>query len=718
MRKQCLMGLIVGAGLLAGTVTGQAATKAVGDADLQHAVATAPQGIPLDNLFSISGEDNFTKLIDSPLVDQSIAQITRDNPTTKDVQAGAIWSKTGLTRMNNQFDTSQDTDISMWLYFGNKGVAAAEGMAFVLQNSADKAWAIAGGGEALGVWGNDRGGHGSDIVAMTAIENSWALEFDTHVNRNPQFGAADAFDSDEIVRDGMHIGSGYPGLATTYQQLGNGNYYSGLNHTQPKAVANFADGQWHHLSLSWNAAEKQMTYRYNDRDARTNAARFGMDVVQDTVAVDPSKLGATAAKPNVYWGVTGSTDARQSENGLVLIDSSDTLGQVNATATLTNTTTHQQLTTDSHVAPGDQLTYRYTFDYDAATSQQDIQPLTMDIPLPQPLQVTGGGVSYNGGSISEPFSAAEMQAGTLHKTWHQKLDATYHQATVTVTGTVPSVSHNVPIAAVNARFYGPNYQTQLPLPRVQIQAAVGLKLTNLGPATQQLGHHEDARLRLQLTNQGQPFAVDELANYQVRGRLNGQALPTDVLQATWPAGQPVGTLALTLPAERLRVGDNQLVLQASDRHDAATTSNPVTLTLNRGPGTLGFAEVSNQADFVTTQLTGSAQRIHRQPDWRLSVADERGPQQHWKLLVRQREAFQTTTGQPLSGQLWFSWGDQSQPISASDTLIATHTTQSDADLVDVSGHWQADTGPLLTINSDTLAGQYHGTLEWRLQDTP
>ncbi|MFC6290320.1 L-type lectin-domain containing protein [Levilactobacillus angrenensis] len=715
MDKRWLMGMLVGVSLVMGAVTGHAATSSSSNADLEHAIATAPQGIPLDKLFAMSGEDNFTKLIGSPLVDQSIAQITRNNPTSQYVQAGAIWSKTGLARMNNQFDLSQDTQISMWLYFGNKGRNAAEGMAFVLQNSTDGIWAIAGGGQALGVWGNDRGGHGRNVVAQTAIDHSWALEFDTHVNNSGAVGQADAFDMDANVQGGMHIGSGYPGLQETYTEMGGeGSHYSSLNHTQPKPVTNFADAQWHHLSLSWNATKKQMTYRYNDRDAQTNTVRSGMDIVQDTINIDPKKLGATADRPNVYWGVTGSTSARRSENGLVMIDSSDTLGQITAHATLENTTTHHALTAGSRVAMGDQLTYRYTFDYDAATSHQDIQPLTMDLPLPQPLKVTGGGVSYNGGPITEPFSATELQAGTIHKDWKQGLDATHHQAVVTITGTVPPVSHNVPILAVNARFYGPNYQTQLPLPSVQIQADVAPKLTNLGVTTQQLGHHEDARLRVRLTNQDQPFAVDELANYQIRGYLNGQALPAAELSTTWTAGQLVGTADLMLPATRLKTGDNQLMLQAQDKTNAAVKSNPVTITLKRDPGTLHFAEVSDQADFVTTQLTGSAQRIHRQPGWQLSVADERGTGHGWKLVVRQGQDFQTATGQPLSGQLL--WGDQ--PINEIDTQIAKHTTQSDADVVSVSGHWQADKGPLLAIHSDTLAGQYHGTLEWRLQDTP
>ncbi|WP_258115532.1 hypothetical protein [Levilactobacillus yiduensis] len=425
-------------------------------------------------------------------------------------------------------------------------------------------------------------------------------------------------------------------------------------------------------------------------------------------------MNATSEKPNVYWGMTGSTNAKNSENGLVLIDSSDTLGQVNAHATLENATTHRPVTAGSRVAVGDQLTYRYTFDYDAMTSHQDIQPLTMNVPLPQPLTWTAGGVRYNGGAITEPFTAAELKSTMIQKKWREKLDASRHQVTVQVTGTVPPVTHTTAVPEVNARFFGPNYQTQLSLPGYHIATDVALKLTNLGAATQQLGHHETALVRVRLTNQDQPFAQAELANYRVTGRLNGQELPANV---TW-IDQPVGTAEVTLPAEYLQPGDNHLTLQAQDKGNATTVSNSVAVTLNRGPGTLDFAEVSPAADFMPTALTGTAQRIIRQPGWRLSVSDERGAGRRWKLLVRQGEDFQTQAGHPLSGQLLFSWGDQSKPINEMDTLIATHTTASDADVVDVSGHWETNEGPLMAINSDTLAGQYRGILEWRLQDTP
>ncbi|MCF7522991.1 hypothetical protein L3X07_05785 [Levilactobacillus brevis] len=105
-------------------------------------------------------------------------------------QFGSIWSTD-----ENYFDLTQDETASMWLYFGNQGTQAADGMAFVLQNDPRGVPAIPDYptpgkaiGETLGVWGVDMAKRqGSvDKLAQTAIQDSWALEFDT--NRNASTG--------------------------------------------------------------------------------------------------------------------------------------------------------------------------------------------------------------------------------------------------------------------------------------------------------------------------------------------------------------------------------------------------------------------------------------------------------------------------------------------------------------------------------------------------
>jgi len=124
------------------------------DQDWYHGIATAPQGVPLDNLFYVKGDgfDSTPKLIDSPLVPKSIAQVTHDTvwkmPPGQPKQASALWSRRDpqanpLSRSDNRLNLNKDAAISLWMYFGDKGGGAADGMAFVLQNSSASISALA-----------------------------------------------------------------------------------------------------------------------------------------------------------------------------------------------------------------------------------------------------------------------------------------------------------------------------------------------------------------------------------------------------------------------------------------------------------------------------------------------------------------------------------------------------------------------------------------------
>ena len=192
--KRWLVGLIVMLGWLAIAVPISEAAETLPsmratdksdyqDQDWHHGIDTAPQGVPLDNLFYIRGEgyDSTPKLIDSPLVPNSIAQVTHDTIWKtypgQPKQASALWSRKDprvnpLARSDNRLNLNKKSAISLWMYFGDKGSDAADGMAFVLQNSSSDITALAAAGEGLGVWGADNSASITDnsVVAGRAIK--------------------------------------------------------------------------------------------------------------------------------------------------------------------------------------------------------------------------------------------------------------------------------------------------------------------------------------------------------------------------------------------------------------------------------------------------------------------------------------------------------------------------------------------------------------------
>ncbi|MCH5465791.1 hypothetical protein [Levilactobacillus tujiorum] len=101
MKKVTFLALLIGTLFFWGQPT---LAQADGDADLAHAIATAPRGIPLDHVFTTGIPGSATKLLDSPTVPKAIAQITPEVPN----QVGAIWSRMGTAEQRNQFNLSSE----------------------------------------------------------------------------------------------------------------------------------------------------------------------------------------------------------------------------------------------------------------------------------------------------------------------------------------------------------------------------------------------------------------------------------------------------------------------------------------------------------------------------------------------------------------------------------------------------------------------------------
>lgn len=175
-----------------------------------------------------------------------IIQLMTDQSGASSKQLSSIWGKRpddpGSTddKIDNYFDLSKKQTVSAWIYLGDKdgypsGTAnndtaksLPDGLAFVLQDDARGSRAIAttnsgesAFGETLGVWGSSgQSGNNSTIsrnLGLTAIQNSFALEFDTLQNNTPItsiLGKDDFFDggyyNGSQMAKGQHIAWNYP----------------------------------------------------------------------------------------------------------------------------------------------------------------------------------------------------------------------------------------------------------------------------------------------------------------------------------------------------------------------------------------------------------------------------------------------------------------------------------------------------------------------------
>lgn len=703
MKKVTFLALLIGALFFWGQPT---LAQADGEADLAHAIATAPHGIPLDHVFTTDIPGSATKLLDSPTVPKSIAQITPEMPN----QVGAIWSRMGTGEQRNQFNLSSEMKMGFWFYFGNKGDAAGEGMAFVVQNSPDKDKTLGLSGQSLGVWGLVSTGdkEKSATIAKTAIQKSWALELDTHANADYR-DLTGYFDGARATRNNPHIAYASPADKDYYVNVPeagvgrSGNYT--LRHYHANPLVHGADGNWHHLTMMWHPAREYLEYYYDDIDPVTNEQRewFNSDsfhVKKDDITAGEQDL------TKVFWGITGSTGPLNASNNLVMIDHSSSLGKVTTAVHLDNKTQQREVMAGDKVAAGDQLTYRYEFDYQPTEDEQALAPLTMTMPVPEGLAVSQGRVTYDNHTEDQ---IGPPQDGQLKMTWSKSLTKKRHHATVTLTGrALPALQTTTRPAAI-ANFYGDNYQTSLKAPEYQVAGGLYLQLKNLGDDVQVVKRHEAATVKVRLQNGDLPLEPAVVAQYPLHIKLNG----TEHSLAEFDGQLSGDTYQLRLPGKVLHEGENTLKLQATD---GDKQSNNVSISLVQSPGTLSFEQVPQKVSFASGTLTGQKLQLGRNHDWQLAVRDERGPQKHWRLQVALHEDFMTDTRRELRGEpIVIKSGALQQSVDPAGATVIDKQSQSDSEVTWLEDELKKEKMDiLLAVAADALHGQYSGTLQWTL----
>lgn len=207
------------------------------------------------------------------LLSEKILQITPPRPDQK----GAIWSKRRL-------DLKQDFKLVSYIYLGNSGYDAADGVTFTLQNDPRMATndrvVIGGSGMALGVYSESLGG--------PYVQNALSIEFDTFFNAEPHAGM------DYEIRELGEIGH----VAFVKPKANNNNFHG--EHSGA-IVPNelLSNGTWKELTISWKAQSQVLTY---------NVKGWG------SASYHVRNLNEEFGGDRVYWGLTASTGMYYQEN--------------------------------------------------------------------------------------------------------------------------------------------------------------------------------------------------------------------------------------------------------------------------------------------------------------------------------------------------------------------------------------------------------------------
>ncbi|OMH25207.1 hypothetical protein BK726_02255 [Bacillus thuringiensis serovar londrina] len=218
--------------------------------------------LTIDENFEIPSKSN-------SVAEGDTVHVTKNEPG----QLGAIWSK-------KQLDMTQNWKTEMRLQFNSLDINnVADGMAFVLHNDPRGTIATGDTGQSIGVWKTSPG-----ELEPNYIAKGWAIEFDFYHN-------GDGLDATLNPTDKyMHIANSM----TNAKFDGKGMVHNNLQQVEKTTMI----GE-HTFEVQWNAALKNLTYRFNVS---------GDTFWQQDVHLDPiSVFGSN----NVYWGFTGSTGKKE-----------------------------------------------------------------------------------------------------------------------------------------------------------------------------------------------------------------------------------------------------------------------------------------------------------------------------------------------------------------------------------------------------------------------
>jgi len=710
--------------------------------DYETALKTTPQGLKWAN-------DDFIKA-DFPGNQAEI--VGSKNPTNPDTsiikmtnstyQVGGVW---GNQNKDNYFDISHEQVASMWLYFGNTGDVPGDGMAFVLHNDSRGlktiAWkdGKAANGQSLGVWGADWDWNQTNpqILADSAIQNSWALEFDTFNNNLTTYdtisGEGVSFDS-SYPTFGQHIAYNYPGDANTYirslqvyEPGGNKTkYYYRLKHNGFNGNLNIVNSTWHHVTIKWTPSETTkdgipdsgtLEYRFNDKNSN-GTPNNGNDRLDVSADVDTSHFHLnspdTKKTPNtrLYWGFTGST-GKYFENNLIVFESIPSFVDAEAKPAIYDDSQNGReiKEKDKNVDPNDNVRYTYSLNYKGWSKTWNNIKSLMNVPA---------NIHFTSGTVTYPDSPHDTNPHKLPDdifnnnpkqiiyTLPEQLDSHSRNAVIELKGTTSKIAtSSLIVPSAHASFRGDNLITDTNTAAFTIRPRL-LVLDSSSPNP----------IKISATNQSVdvPGHISyvgngnlDFKNLVVHQKLNGKAV--SLLDGKIGSD---GNFHLKIPRNDL--GQiNLLEFHVTDAN--GNTSNIISRQIQVG-GTLSFGAVSDEISFKSSNDSLKKRIINRDGHWIIEINDSREKGNSWHVQAQASDLTLNNTNTKLNGHIFYRSPDGKDTPLKDNITVASHTKYLDStENKNITDSWTSQNGILLSMDPNNSKGKYTGTINWTLLDS-
>lgn len=745
--------------------------------NLEKAIQTAPRGLNWNNdAFTIAdfhqaseqrkknhSIQNFdiTKIIDDPgrLINHSkiVQSKNPKSPNTSIIQltdathqTGAVWSN--MSKLN-YFDISHEQTASMWIYFGknyntNTTVSplVGDGMAFVLQNDPNGVNSIAlsdkgipADGQSLGVWGPDWDISNDDKNKLSgdAIQNSWALEFDTYSDHyfNNLTGKGTAFDTGISTH---HIAANYPANPKTYihqQNTQKQNYFI-LSHIMPNdkdglkkinSGIGLVDNKWHHITITWkpiNETKGTLTYAYDDKDVKSG---FPLSTIYTySYTIDTNYFGLKDNKKNIYWGFTGST-GDNSENNLIIFESLPSFADAKVKSSIYDDSRNLEVN-DSHKTVDSNSEIRYTFSLNYKGWNKDWDKVTSTMKIPDNIEFDSGSITYpdsQDDKSAQPIPKDifdNIKNNKLHELKYdlpEKLSSTSRTAQIELRGrvNVATGSTNLKVPSVHASFEGDTLITGADtqsfeiIPKKLTLNRISDKYITVNPTS-----NDDIKIEEQVNYNGFGNKYSDMEIHQILKNDNGTE------EKTIPRGKigPDGKFSLSINRSSIKELNTLYLYVTYNDGQSILESNHISHIISIG-GLLTFGDVQQNVTFKTISNPNISQVVSRTGPWQVTVNDSRKKGSHWYVKASSKGLILNRDKKTkLNGNLFFRHPNgKDEDIKTTPVQIASHIKESDeSDSTDIVKTWNSNDGVLLFNDKENTNGIYSGDIIWSLLDTP
>ncbi|WP_088013284.1 L-type lectin-domain containing protein [Gottfriedia acidiceleris] len=506
-----------------------------------------PSKINLNSIFTTPSGSN------SSVIGENIVQIT---PNTT-YQRGGIWST-----VNNKMDLTKNFSSTMYMYFGNQGSNAGDGMAFVMHNDPNGTNALSPNtGSGLGVYAGQTNG----ASKTNGIQKSFAIEFDTFVNNS----SADGY-FDTNVTAGNHVAWSYPGKSETYIDyniLLDFRRTMKHNNVDGNVGVQFVPGglsndKWRKFTINWNASTSNLTYQLE-----------GLAPV-----VVPINVQDVFGSTSVYWGFTGSTGSRYELNRVTF---ESVPGLVNAEVSEIITKSDGSVVEDnSLVLQGEELTYTINAKY--LSGKQDWQNIILKTLLnnyvtyiPNTLEISDGSndITLN----DEIWSSKSLEVNLPN------LNTTKNSVTLKFKVKVNSVTKDT-LVSEESYFEGDNYIAHTGLSQYIIkknQAPI-VKINDTVPVHLLVGADYDVK---------GTWADEDNNTNSLYYMIDGNLLK---IESVDNGGSPISQdWSYLVTSDKLKLGENTFQVYSKDEEGVISTQEELKIFVE-SPPTISLNEANHQ----------------------------------------------------------------------------------------------------------------------------